>query len=170
MQLDGKFHTCTCTMCMLDRQKPGKNTHVRQCCHVHFSRFFVYPITTANNMLTVLIHSLKIFGLLKFQCQFEFLEKCTIRCLCYFSIRCWLFWDRAQNRLICSTSFKGAQSSLNNFFQTFEDFGITRKLIFFSHNLCQISQLKSLAFGRHDNKCLQSQIHIGSAYLALQYT
>ena len=32
--------------------------------------------------------------------------------------------------------------------ETFGDFGITRKLKFFSHNPCKVSWLKSVAFGR----------------------
>ena len=35
-----------------------------------------------------------------FNTIFEFLEQFTIRCICYCSRRCWLFWDRAQNMLI----------------------------------------------------------------------
>ena len=31
---------------------------------------------------------------------FEFLEQFSVRCICYFSRRCGLFWDKAQNMLI----------------------------------------------------------------------
>ena len=37
---------------------------------------------------------------LNFDAIFKFLGQFTIRCIYYFSKRCWSFWDRAQNVLI----------------------------------------------------------------------
>ena len=42
---------------------------------------------------------------------FEFLEQFNISCMCYFSRRCWFFWDRAQNMLIWSL---GCSTPLSN--------------------------------------------------------
>ena len=84
---------------------------------------------------------------------------CWIFCRPSCSLSCWIFgtfWSMSQeqcdlmkcyaisefaDKLLLDAYIKGAQSYLFNFFQTFGDFAITRKLIFF-HNPWQSLQPK----------------------------
>ena len=52
---------------------------------------------------------------------------------------------------VITNDLKEPSPIFSNFFPTFGDSGITRKLVF-SHNPCEILWLKSVAFGRYNEK------------------
>ena len=60
----------------------------------------VLELLIQKQHLTVWSITWKPLGLLKCQCHFWVPWTVFVRCMCYFSKRCWLFWDRAKNMKI----------------------------------------------------------------------